>query len=432
MKLGRRSFLKGASGIALGSVATPLFNPLLIEPVEAAVKKIKDLPADAAAANEDFWFTVQQAYSSSPTIINLNNGGVSPQPIIVQDAVDRYNRVSNEGPAKFMWHVLGPGRETVREKLANLAGCSPEELAINRNSSEALETIIYGLELKKGDEVLLTHQDYPNMRNAWAQREKRDGIILNKISLPVPIKSKEEVIKLFEAAMTPKTKVVLVTHMINLTGQILPVKEIADIAHAKGIEVICDGAHTFGHLDFKIPDLGCDYFGTSLHKWLCAPFGTGMLYVKKDKISGLWPLFGSHKEPNSDDIRKFEDLGTRAFPSELGIGHAINFHNGIGSARKQARLQYLKKYWVNKVKDIPGIILNASPEIENTCALFNFGIEGKEPGDICNYLYEHYKIYVIAINHDEIKGVRVTPHIYTTLEDLDLFAKGVREFAEKK
>ena len=427
----RRSFLKhlgGITGAAL--VANSFFDPRLVKNVEAAAAKIAHLPPAEAASAEDFWFQVQQAYSTTRGIINLNNGGVSPQPKIVQDAMVRYNQFSNEAPARTMWNVLGPRRETIRTKLAELAGCSPEEIAIVRNTTEALETIIFGVDMKPGDEVLTTNQDYPSMMRAWHQREKRHGVVVKTVSIPTPPKNASEITRALEKGITRKTKFIMVSHIIFLTGQITPVREISDMAHARGIEVIVDAAHSFAHLDYKIPDLGCDYFGTSLHKWLCAPFGTGMLWVKKENIKNLWPLFAP-ADPKSDDIRKFEAIGTRSFPTELAIGEAINFHNGIGSKRKEERLRYLKNYWAEKVSTFLNVRMNTSLKKEQSCCLSNFAIEGIEPAKICDYLFKKHKIYTVPINHAEFKGVRVTPHVYTTLKELDFFIEVVEKITKQ-
>ena len=424
----RRQFLRVAGGIGASAFVTPLFNPAFAKQVEEASLRVNHLSPLETAGDEDFWYTIQQAYTVSSSIINLNNGGVSPQPRVVQDALDRFNRISNEGPAYYMWHVLGKGRETVRTKLAQFGGCSSDEVAICRNSTEALETVIFGLDLKKGDEVLTTNQDYPNMLSALKQREKRDGIKVNYISIPVPAKSLDDIIPLWEKAMTPKTKAILICHIINLTGQILPVKKIAEIAHAKGIEVIVDGAHAFGHFEFNISDLGVDYYGTSLHKWMSAPFGSGMLYIRKEKIEKLWPLFGAPADFDTKDIRKFEHLGTRSFPTELAIGQAIDFHNGIGAKRKEERLRFLKNYWAAKVLEIPGVKMNTSLDPSQSCAIGNMTIEGKDPADLHNHLMNKWQIYTVTIKHEEFSGIRVTPHVYTTLNDLDLFVKGVQDF----
>jgi len=425
----RRNFIRHAAALTAGASALPVLSFADIDAIEDAGKKIETLSPLEAAGDEDFWFTVQQAFTVSPNIINLNNGGVSPQPKIVQDALDRYNRIANEGPAYYMWRVLGDARENVRRQLAELGGVSPEEIAINRNSSEGLETIILGLNLKDGDEILTTTQDYPNMMNALHQRELRDKIKVTKIKIPVPCEDNSEIVKRFREAITPNTKAILMCQMINLTGQILPVREVADMAHGKGIEVICDGAHAFAHLDFKIPDLHVDYYATSLHKWLSAPFGTGMLWVKKEKIKNLWPLL-CHTDPQSEDIRKFETLGTRSFPIELAIGTAINFHNGIGAKRKEERLRYLKNYWAEKAVKIPKVSLNTSLKNEFSCALCNFTIEGWEPSKLTDKLFADYKIYTTPIAHDEFNGVRVTPHVYTTMNDLNYFVSAVEKIAK--
>ncbi|MEL7124280.1 MAG: aminotransferase class V-fold PLP-dependent enzyme, partial [Bacteroidota bacterium] len=358
-------------------------------------------------------------------IVNLNNGGVCPQPRVVQEAVERYNRLSNEAPSYYMWRTLDQGREPLRKKLAQLAGCSADELAINRNSSEALETVIFGLRLKAGDEVVLTKQDYPNMINAWKQRAHRDGIVLKWLNFEFPIEDDQMIVDEFVSAFTSKTKVVHITHLINWIGQVLPAKKIADEARKRGIEVLIDAAHSFAHLDYNIPDLGGDYFGTSLHKWLCAPFGSGLLYVKKEKIENLYPLFAA-PDPESDNIRKFENLGTRSFAIEQAIGQAIDFHHMIGSARKEERLHFLKNYWVNKVKDLPGVHIHTSQKKEYACAIALISVDGKEPNEVANHLFRNYKVHTVAIKWENINGVRVTPNVYTTTRDLDVFVEGIK------
>jgi selenocysteine lyase/cysteine desulfurase len=306
----RRFFLnqmtKGAAALPFLHLADPTFA------LEAsAYQKSRTPSLDSGEGNEeDFWGWVRSSYTVSPNIINLNNGGVAPQPKVVQDAHIRYYQYANEAPTYYMWQILDQGREPLRERLASLCGCSSEEVAINRNSTEGLNTVIFGLHLKAGDEVVLSRQDYPNMINAWRQREKRDGIRLVWVDLPLPTEDDDRVVTLYEQAFTERTKVVHVTHLINWSGQILPVRRIADKAHARGIEVIVDGAHTLAHIDFKVPVLGADYFASSLHKWLGAPFGSGLLYIKKDRIPSVWALL-SNNEPDGPDIRKFESLGTR-------------------------------------------------------------------------------------------------------------------------
>jgi len=333
-------------------------------------------------------------------------------------------RIANEAPAYYMWQIIDAGREPLRQNLAHLAGCSAEELAILRNTTEALDLVIFGLDLNAGDEIVVAKQDYPNMVNAWKQREKRDGVVLKWIDLDIPSENANDLAQSYISTFTEKTRVVHITHMINWTGQILPVAKIAREARKRGIEVLVDGAHTFAQFEFNIPDLECDYFGTSLHKWLSAPFGTGMLYVRKEKIRNLWALFPNHLI-ETDDIRKFEGLGTRSMPSEMAIGHALDFHNRIGSARKEARLRYLKNYWTEKAARLPGISLHTPTHPDFSCALALFSIEGKSPQEIQEYLFQKYKLLTVPIEWENIKGVRVTPHVYTQIKDLDRLLEGI-------
>jgi selenocysteine lyase/cysteine desulfurase len=424
----RRDFLKklGLAGATFS--AASLIDPVYAAELKEEINKIKHLSPEEAAQDEGFWRFIQQSYTVSATITNLNNGGVSPQPKVVQDAFERFNRLSNEAPSYYMWRILDNGREPIRQKLAHLAGCDPEEIAINRNTTEALETIIFGLPLKEGDEIVLSKYDYPNMMNSWKQREKRDGLVLKYIDLDMPMEDDKAIVKRFEAAFTAKTKIVHITHMINYTGQILPAKAITAAAHKKGIEVVLDGAHTFAHIEYNLKDIDCEYFGTSLHKWLCAPFGTGFMFVKKEKIASMWTMF-SNDNPMSDDIRKFEFLGTRSFPTEQGIGKAFDFHQSIGSKRKEERLRYLKNYWATQVKDVPRVKMYTSFDAAYSCALCTFGIEGMDPKDINKFLFDNYKIHTTPIEHETVHGVRVTPHVYTTLYDLDRLVKAIKEMS---
>ncbi len=425
----RRNFIKN-SIITAGVISTFGIGGSL--KMSADNKNRKNiLPIDESDTNKDvdFWRWVRESYSVSDNIINLNNGGVSPQPIVVQETMKKYNDFSNEAPSYYMWRVLDAGREPLRENLAELAGCSPEELAINRNTTEGLNTIIFGLNLKKGDEVVLNKYDYPNMMNAWKQREKRDGIKLVWIDMQFPMENEEEIAKLYIDKFTDKTKVVHITHVINWVGQVIPTKAIAREAHKRGIEVIVDGAHSFAQMDYKIPDLECDYFATSLHKWMCAPFGSGLMYIRKDKIQNIWALLSNDK-PDGDDIRKFESLGTRSFPSELAIGSALSFHNSIGTKRKQERLTYLRNYWMEQVKDIKGVKFYNSFLPEFSCALANIHFEGKDALELDGFLWSKYKIHTVGIKYENVNGVRITPNVYTSEIDLDKLVKAIYKFSK--
>lgn len=427
----RRQFIQQVGLLAGAFSANSLFNQLHAASIEKANQSKQHLTAAEVASDEDYWSIIQQAYTVSPAIINLNNGGVSPSPRVVQEAVERYNKLTNEGPSYFMWRILDQGREPLRQKLAELAGVNAEEIAINRNATEALNTVIFGLDLKAGDEVIGTKQDYPNMINAWRQRVQREGITYTQISFNFPIENDEEIVNAYEKAITPKTKIIHVTHIINWVGQIMPVRKISDMAHKHGIEVICDGAHSFGLLDYKIADLHCDYFGTSLHKFLSAPIGSGMLWIKKENIEKIWPLVCNDK-PRGNDIRKFETLGTRSFPIEQGIGEAVNFQTAIGSKRKEERIRYLKNYWADKVKDIPKVKIHTSLKPDYSCAICGVSIDGMTPGELDGAFFNTYKIHTVGIVWENISCVRVTPHVYTRLQDLDKFARAIEEIAAKK
>jgi selenocysteine lyase/cysteine desulfurase len=416
----RRSFIRQTAAL-LGGLA-------LHQSANAAYA-IPERPRLPDGPDEDFWRQVRQAYACSPTLINLNNGGVSPAPRAAMDALDYYNRMSNEAPSYYMWRILDMDREPLRENLAASAGVEPEEIALNRNATEALNTVVFGLNLKAGDEVVLSRYDYPNMINAWKQREKREGIRLVWVDLNLPSEDADYLTEAFTAKFTDKTRIVHVTHMVNWCGQVLPVRRIADAAHARGIEVLCDGAHSFALMDYKISDLGCDYWGTSLHKWMSAPLGNGMLWIRKEKIAQVWPLLSNDK-PDGDNIRKFETLGTRSFPTEMATGYALDLHNLIGAKRKQERVHFLKNYWMERVSDVPGIQFFTSRRPEWGCAIGTFGIKGKSPAELSETLFNQFKIHTTAIEWEAVKGVRITPHVYTTTDELDKLVRAIRKIAQ--
>lgn len=424
----RRSFLRKSLGAAGALTASPLLAQAASENVADALRQLNKLSASEASSDEDLWARMAQAYTVTPNILNLNNGGVSPQPKVVQDAVDRYYHLSNEAPTYYMWQILDKGREPLRRKLADLAGVSAEELAVNRNTTEALGTFTWGIDMKRGDEIVMTRQDYPNMINAWKQRELREGVKINWINLSLPFDTDDGVIKAYVDATTPKTRIWHITHLMTWTGQILPAAKLCAEARKRGIISIVDAAHSFAHVDYKVSDFNCDYFGTSLHKWLCAPFGTGLMYMKKEHIEKTWPLFPNDK-PQGNDIRKFEALGTRSFAPEQAIGQAIDFHNAIGGKRKEERLHYLKKYWCEAVSKNPRVKLHISLNPQYSCALGTFSIDGLKPGEISSTLMEKHQIHTVAIVWENVSAVRVTPHVYTTTRDLDRFIEAVGKIA---
>jgi len=427
--MNRRNFIWASAGSLSGIDLIASINRPFSRQLEHHLNRLENLSLDGGAENEDFWNWIRSSYTTSANIINLNNGGVSPQPKIVQDAHIRYYQLANEAPSYYMWRILDQQREALRNKLGVLCGVSPDELAINRNATEGLNSIIFGLDLKEGDEVVLSTFDYPNMTNAWKQREKRDKIRLVWVNIPQPAEDDQAIVKLYEDSITSKTRIVHITHLINWTGNIVPCKAIADMAHKKNCEVIVDAAHSFAHIDFKIEDTGADYLATSLHKWLCAPFGSGLMYIKKEKIKKVWALL-SAVEPDGSDIKKFESLGTRSFASEMAIGVAIDFHNLIGAKRKEARLRLLKDYWAQKAVKLPKANLYTSLKPQFSCAIATFGFTGWEAQQIDAKLFEKYKIHCVSIVHEKVNGVRLTPNVYTNLQDLDVLVKALNEISK--
>jgi selenocysteine lyase/cysteine desulfurase len=426
----RRDFLSLAGkSIGLAALAVPSIGKLVKE-VEAATKNIAHLTPDQAAMDEDYWSVIQNAFTVTRGIINLNNGGVSPSPRIVTEALVRYIWQQEDATAYTMWQILEPQSETIRTGLAEMFGCDREEIAITRNASESLEILLMGMDFKPGDEILTTTQDYPRMVTTLKQRERREGLVLKMVKIPIPPKDLNEITAAFERGITPRTKLILVSHQVNITGQITPVKAVCEMARAKGIETIVDGAHSFAQFDFKQKDLACDYFGTSLHKWLFAPKGSGLLFVKRDKIEKLWPLMAA-EEKQATDIRKFEEVGTHSAAPRLAIGEAMLFHNSIGGKRKEARLRYLSRYWMNRLKDVPKIGFNTSFDANQSCAIANVNVAGVEPTPIGSYLFAKHHIFTTPIVHDEFKGIRITPNVYTTLSELDRFCELMETIARK-
>jgi selenocysteine lyase/cysteine desulfurase len=429
MSSSRRRFIQGVAGIGSYLSWRGIQKKADAEALADAFRKLSHAHAGNAVNDEAIWAEIRRAFTVNPNLINLNNGGVSPQPKVVQDAVDRYYHYSNEGPSYYMWRILDQGREPLRKQLADLAGTDAEELAIQRNTTEALDNVIFGLDLEKGDEVILSKQDYPNMIHAWRQREMRDGIVLKWLDFDLPQEDDAYFVDAYSQAISPRTKVLHITHMINWTGQILPVRKLCNLAQSKGLFSLVDGAHTFAQLDFKISDLQCDAFGTSLHKWLCAPFGTGLLYLKKDRISEIWPLM-PNGDPKGGNIRKFESLGTRSFAVEQAISTAIDFHLAIGERLKQERLYFLTHYWAKDMVQLERCRFFTALNPHYTGALFNLGMKGMTAGELSNQLLSTYKIHTSPITWEQIDGVRITPHVYTSLRDLDRLKEALYKIAQ--
>jgi len=409
----RRMFLRAATGLAA-------LKPDSINRARAATSSVNDRKPEDVARDEDYWREIQQAFTVDRNIINLNNGGVCPSPKVVQDAMRRQLEFSNLAPAYTMWTVLEPEIESVRTRLAASFGCDPEEMAITRNASEALEIVQLGLDLKPGDEVLTTDQDYPRMITTWQQRERRDGIKLRMISFPTPPPSMDDLYQRFERAITPRTRVLHFCHITNLTGQIFPVKKICQMARSRGIEAIVDGAHAYAHFPFKHEDLDCDYYGTSLHKWLLAPHGTGFLYVRREKIEKVWPMMAAPASMNAN-IRKFEEIGTHPAANHNAIAEALTFHESIGCERKAARLRYLRSLWTERLSRFPNVTIRTSPDPAQSCGVVLVSVEGKKAPALADELWKQ-RILVVPIVHKDFEGLRVTPNIYTTPREIEIFA----------
>jgi len=380
--------------------------------------------AKAGNSEEDFWSEIRNEFTTDRSILNMNNGYASPSPRVVQDAVRRYIDYSNMGPYHTMVRELYPKIENARRMLADAAGCDTEEIAITRNSSESLEIAQLGIDLKPGDEVLTTNQDYPRMLTTFRQRERRDGIKLKAISFPVPVTSMDDLYQRIEAAVTPRTKVILICHITNRTGQIFPVRRICDMARARGITTIVDGAHAFNQFPYKLSELNCDYYGVSLHKWTFAPMGSGFLYVRKSKIKDTWALMAS--SPSQDDnIRKFEEVGTHPAANFLGICEALQFNQNIGIERKSARLRYLRDRWSEQIAKSPKVKILHNPAPEMSCGIGMFGTVGADASKLVSALQTKYGIFTAYVPHEEYIGIRVTASVYTTPKEIDYFAKAV-------
>ena len=424
----RRSFVTSMFG---AGAALPMFREEAIAQVLRARDIAAGTTADAMAQDEAYWGEIQRAFDVDRTMINLNNGGVCPSPTHVLDAMIRDLRFSNELPVYHMWQVLEPRIESVRRDLAHDFGCDPEELAITRNASEAIEIMIFGLDLKPGDEVLVTNQNYPRMIHSWNQRVRRDGIVLKQVSFKVPPPSQQHLVDVFREAITPRTRVIEVMHISNLSGQIFPVKEIVEMARPLGIDVLVDGAHAYAHFPFRQADLGCDFYGTSLHKWLLAPIGTGFLYVRRDRIRKHWPLMAAHEDMD-DNVRKYEEIGTHPAANHNAIAAALAFHRAIGSDRKIARLRYLRDRWAKRLLAESDRVRVLTPlDSPDAGAIALLSVDGIDFGKLGGWLMSNYRIVTTGIGHAEFSGLRITPNVYTTTDEVDLFADKVLEAIRK-
>lgn len=417
----KRSFLKSVGLFGLGTI----FNQGKLADLIGTVEKV---PPSILAENEDFWMQIRKGYLLNPDYINLENGYYCFLPQTLLEAFIRHVREVNYQGSYYMRTVQFENKKIMAARLAAIAGCSADELIITRNTTESLDLIISGIDWKPGDEAVMAEQDYPAMLNMFRQISARYGTINKMVSVPNNPVSDEEITELYESAITPKTRLIMICHMINITGQILPVRKICDMAHNRGVQVMVDGAHSFGHFRFKIPDLDCDYFGSSLHKWMSVPLGSGILYVKKENIRKIWPLIASG-ESNPDSILRLNWTGTHPVHTDLTVNEAIDYYNLLGAERKEARLRYLQHYWTDKVRNMPHIVINTPSDPARSCAIANVGVKGRKPSEIGDILFRKYKIYCAPVDVANVHGCRITPNVYTSREELDELIKALTEMS---
>jgi len=421
--MNKREFLRRSAGAGLGA--------LLGETVWA---RFADLPAERLADDEAFWTAIRSKYRLKPDYINLESGYYSIQATpVLETFIEKVREINYQG-SYYLRTTQVPDKARMRDRLAAIAGCAPGELCITRNTTESIGTVVSGKDWKAGDEAVMAEQDYGHMIAQFKLMARRHGIVNKIVNVPADPRTDDEIVQRYADAITPRTRLLMVSHIINVTGQILPVRKIADMAHGRGVEVLVDGAHAFAHFDYKIPDLGCDYYAASLHKWLGCPLGTGILYVKRDKIPALWPIFADWRMTDDTDVMKLNHTGTHPVHTDLAIESAIAFHESLGIQRKEARLRYLQQYWTTRVRALPNVIMNTPADPARTCAIANVGIRGVTPADVAKTLLEKYKIWTNAVDSESagVRGVRVTPHVFILPRELDTLVNAITEIARQQ
>lgn len=415
----KRTFLKNASLLGIGGLTSI-----------QALGSLADTSATFVEGSNDdnFWETLRRGYKLKPDYINLENGYYCIMPQEILSRYEAHIREVNLQGAFYMRTMQADNKKLAIHRLAKLTGCSPDELAITRNTTESLDLIISGIDWKPGDEAVMAHQDYGAMLDMFKQVARRHGVVNKVISVPANPQSDEEVVEAYAKAITPKTKLLMVCHMINITGHVLPVRKICDMAHSKGVEVMVDGAHALAHLKFSIPDLNCDYYGSSLHKWLSVPIGAGLLYVKQKHIGKIWPLFADEAK-EQDDIMRLNHTGTHPVATDLTIADAIDLYYRIGAERKEERLRYLQQYWTKQVSSQNHLIINTPEQPHRTGAIANVGVKGMKPAALAEKLLKKYRIYTVAIDNADagVHGCRITPNVYTTTAELDELVSALKE-----
>jgi selenocysteine lyase/cysteine desulfurase len=409
--MNKRSFIKQMA--LLGTAGFPGAGR-----IEQVIRQYDTIEPAALADDESFWAVIREGYRLKPDYINLENGYYCFLPQETLDKYIRHIREVNYQGSFYMRTVQWDNKKKMAARLSEIAGCSAEELIITRNTTESLDMVIGGQDWMPGDEAVMAEQDYGAMLDMFTQVSRRFGVINKRVSVPNYPVSDEEITNIYAAAITPRTKLLMVCHMINITGQILPVRKICDMAHARGVPVMVDGAHAFAHIRYSIPELGCDYYGASLHKWLSVPLGAGILYVRKDAIKKVWPLL-AEGERKPDDISRLNHIGTHPVHTDLTIADAIDFYLKIGPERKESRLRYLQQYWTTRARTMRNVIVNTPVDPSRSCGIANVGIKGMKPADLADRLMKEFRIYTVAIDYAGVQGCRITPNIYTTPAELD-------------
>ena len=419
--MNKREFLKNVSLAAVGL-------PFIRTSFSTSLNTLKHLSPNQIATEENFWLQVRKDYSLKPDYINLESGyyNIIPNPTL-NHMIDHARMVNYEG-SYYMRTVQWDQKNAMAAKLAKVVGTSAKNLIITRNTTESLDMVIKGMNWKKGDEAVYAKQDYGAMKMMFEQVSRRYGTKNIIVSVPNHPTSDEEIVRIYQNAITSRTKLLMVCHMVNITGQILPIKKICQMAHKKGVQVMVDGAHCVGHFQFKIDDLECDYYGSSLHKWLAVPLGTGMLYVRDKHIDNLWPVFAEHhREPG--DIARLNHVGTHPVYHDLSIENAIEYYEMLGAERKEARLRYLQEYWSSKVRTHPNIVVNTPKESFRACGIANVGLKNLKPHELAKQLMDRYQIFTVAIDYANVQGCRISPNVFTTTQELDVFVKALQELA---
>jgi len=419
--MNKRDFLKNLSLAALAA-------PLSLGSMRSWAAEIEHIPVRTLAKTDDFWLKVRQDYKLKPDYINLESGYYNIIPTPTLDSMISHAKMVNYEGSYYMRTVQWDNKTRMAQKLAELVGCSSKNVIITRNATESLNMVIMGFPWKKGDEAVFADQDYGAMKIMFDQVSERYGMVNKVISVPNHPKSDEEIVEIYAKAISHKTKLLMVCHMVNITGQILPIKKICQMAHKRGVQVMVDGAHCVGHFEFNIEDLECDYYGSSLHKWLAVPLGTGMLYVNDKQIKTLWPIFAEYNR-KPDDITRLNHTGTHPVHHDLSIESAIDYYNMLGGARKEARLRYLQEYWSAQVRNHPNIAVNTPVESHRACGIANVGIKSMKPAELAKRLMDEYSIFTVAIDYANVQGCRISPNVFTLTKELDVFVKALLEMA---